>query len=93
MDFDVASEPAMRVPFLDFDDGLRPPDSNVRQGRVSTAAFGAPGARAGVGVTVRGATGGLLMKAPKGQGRPILYLDFDGPLHHDACLWHPRRAA
>lgn len=33
------------------------------------------------------------MKAPKGSGQPVLYLDFDGPLHHDNCLWHPRRGA
>jgi hypothetical protein len=23
----------------------------------------------------------------------VLYLDYDGPLHHDACFWHPRRGA
>jgi hypothetical protein len=30
-------------------------------------------------------------KAPKGAGELILYLDFDGVLHHENCLWHPRR--
>ena len=33
------------------------------------------------------------MRSHKGQGQPVLYLDFDGPLHHDACFWHPRRGA
>lgn len=33
------------------------------------------------------------MKPPIGRGQPILYLDYDGPLHHDACFWHPRRGA
>lgn len=32
-------------------------------------------------------------KPPKGRGAPILYLDFDGVLHHENCLWHPRRGA
>lgn len=31
------------------------------------------------------------MKAPKGRDEPVLYLDYDGALHHDACFWHPRR--
>jgi hypothetical protein len=26
----------------------------------------------------------------KGTGGFLLYLDFDGCLHHDHCLWHPR---
>lgn len=29
----------------------------------------------------------------KGSGELILYLDFDGVLHHENCLWHPRRGA
>lgn len=31
------------------------------------------------------------IKAPKGAGQPILYLDFDGVLHHESVYWHPRR--
>jgi hypothetical protein len=33
------------------------------------------------------------MKSPTAQGKLILYLDFDGVLHHENCLWHPRRGA
>jgi hypothetical protein len=33
------------------------------------------------------------VKPPAGQGEPILYLDFDGVLHHEDVLWHPRRGA
>lgn len=33
------------------------------------------------------------MNPRKGRGEPVLYLDYDGPLHHDACYWHPRRGA
>jgi hypothetical protein len=29
----------------------------------------------------------------KGAGGLIVYLDFDGVLHHENCLWHPRRGA
>jgi hypothetical protein len=29
----------------------------------------------------------------KGTGDLIVYLDFDGVLHHENCLWHPRRGA
>lgn len=29
-------------------------------------------------------------KLPRGVGEHILYLDFDGVLHHENCLWHPR---
>jgi hypothetical protein len=29
----------------------------------------------------------------KGTGALVLYLDFDGVLHHENCLWHPRRGA
>ncbi len=29
----------------------------------------------------------------KGTGQLVLYLDFDGVLHHENCLWHPRRGA
>lgn len=30
-------------------------------------------------------------KIPCGEGALILYLDFDGVLHHENVLWHPRR--
>jgi hypothetical protein len=30
-------------------------------------------------------------KLPKGASQDILYLDFDGVLHHENCLWHPKR--
>ena len=30
-------------------------------------------------------------KAPKGAGLDVLYLDFDGVLHHENCLWSPKR--
>jgi hypothetical protein len=33
------------------------------------------------------------MKPPKGRGEPILVLDFDGVVHHENVLWHPRRGA
>lgn len=29
----------------------------------------------------------------KGTGGDVLYLDFDGVLHHENCFWHPRRGA
>lgn len=29
----------------------------------------------------------------KGTGGLIVYLDYDGVLHHENCLWHPRRGA
>lgn len=29
----------------------------------------------------------------KGEGGRLLYLDFDGVLHHENCFWHPRRGA
>lgn len=29
----------------------------------------------------------------KGTDDHVLYLDFDGVLHHENCLWHPRRGA
>jgi hypothetical protein len=29
----------------------------------------------------------------KGTGEFVLYLDFDGVLHHENCLWHPTRGA
>ena len=32
-------------------------------------------------------------KTPKGRGGLVLYLDYDGVLHHENCLWHPRRGA
>ena len=28
---------------------------------------------------------------PAGYGELLLYLDFDGVLHHDSVYWHPRR--
>lgn len=30
------------------------------------------------------------MKTPAGRGGLVLYLDFDGVLHHENCLWHPK---
>lgn len=30
---------------------------------------------------------------PKGRGEPVLYLDFDGVIQHENCLWHPKRGA
>ena len=33
----------------------------------------------------------LGLKTPRGAGERILYLDFDGVLHHENCLWRPRR--
>jgi len=30
-------------------------------------------------------------KSPKGAGELILYLDFDGVLHHENCLWSTKR--
>lgn len=30
-------------------------------------------------------------KQPRGVDEHLLYLDFDGVLHHENCLWHPRR--
>ena len=32
-------------------------------------------------------------KTPKGVGGLLLYLDFDGVLHHENVLWHPKRGA
>lgn len=29
----------------------------------------------------------------KGTGELVLYLDFDGVLHHENCLWHPKIGA
>ncbi len=29
----------------------------------------------------------------KGTGELVLYVDFDGVLHHENCLYHPRRGA
>lgn len=31
------------------------------------------------------------MKTPAGQDEYVLYLDFDGVLHHEDCWWHPRK--
>ena len=33
------------------------------------------------------------MKPLAGNGELILYLDFDGVLHYEDVLWHPRRGA
>jgi hypothetical protein len=33
------------------------------------------------------------MTAPRGRDGLVLYLDFDGVLHHQNCLWHPKRGA
>lgn len=33
------------------------------------------------------------MTTPAGRGGLVLYLDFDGVLHHENCLWHPKRGA
>jgi hypothetical protein len=33
------------------------------------------------------------MKTPKGLGEVVMYLDFDGVLHHEDVWWHPRRGA
>jgi hypothetical protein len=32
-------------------------------------------------------------KTPRGAGELIVYLDFDGVLHHENVLWHPKRGA
>ena len=40
----------------------------------------------GHNTTIRG-------NVPRGAGALVLYLDFDGVLHHENCLWHPRRGA
>lgn len=32
-------------------------------------------------------------KVPKGAGELILYLDFDGVLHHENVVWHPKKGA
>ncbi len=32
-------------------------------------------------------------KPPKGADSLLLYLDFDGVLHHENVLWHPKRGA
>ena len=34
-----------------------------------------------------------LLKPPAGRGEPVLYLDFDGVLHHEDVWWDPRRGA
>lgn len=33
------------------------------------------------------------LKTPKGRDGFVLYLDLDGVLHHENCLWHPKRGA
>lgn len=32
-------------------------------------------------------------RPPKGAGQLALYLDFDGVLHHENVLWHPKKGA
>jgi len=32
-----------------------------------------------------------MLRRPRGYGEPVLYLDYDGVLHHENVLWHPRR--
>jgi hypothetical protein len=32
-----------------------------------------------------------VMNPPRGRNDLLLYLDFDGVLHHENALWHPRR--
>ena len=32
-------------------------------------------------------------KTAAGRGAPVLYLDFDGVLHHENVLWHPKKGA
>ncbi len=32
-------------------------------------------------------------RATKTEGEPVLYLDFDGVLHHEDVHWDPRRGA
>lgn len=32
-------------------------------------------------------------RVPKGRGERLLYLDYDGVLHHQNVLWHPRKGA
>lgn len=33
------------------------------------------------------------MRRPQGSDEPILYLDYDGVLHHEDVWWHRRRGA
>lgn len=35
----------------------------------------------------------MMNRPPKGRGEPVLYLDYDGVLHHENVLWHPRKGA
>jgi hypothetical protein len=35
----------------------------------------------------------MTFREPNGKGAPIVYLDYDGVLHHENVLWHPRRGA
>lgn len=35
----------------------------------------------------------MVPRLPTGYGKQILYLDYDGVLHHENCLWHPKRGA
>lgn len=32
-------------------------------------------------------------RPPRGAGQLVLYLDFDGVLHHENVLWHPKKGA
>jgi hypothetical protein len=36
---------------------------------------------------------GAMARAHRGEGQTVLYLDYDGVLHHENVLWHPRRGA
>lgn len=33
------------------------------------------------------------MNPPRGRNELVVYLDFDGVLHHENAMWHPRRGA
>lgn len=35
----------------------------------------------------------MVTKGPRGCNQLVLYLDFDGVLHHENVLWHPRKGA
>lgn len=38
-------------------------------------------------------TSGAVLKPPRGRDGLVLYLDFDGVLHHQNVLWHPKKGA
>ena len=35
----------------------------------------------------------LVSRLPKGYGEHVLYVDYDGVLHHESCLWRPKKGA